>query len=229
MRAVRGERRTSAVELLVVGFRALSADEQEEAFLRLVDARLERLASEGDEFARHLSSLQRVAELTAGDVTPATYRAARRELVAAGEEVVELNTLIRYFGSWRRAKEALGLSEVATARKIEARFRGRLIGKVHVYREETLKEVLLRCVSALGVKAPLVVEFEHWRYRELELAKAEGRELFLPSASPYRRRFGTWEKALEALLELSTEEAAARLEPGRARTNEAVRASVRRG
>jgi len=42
-----------------------------------------------------------------------------------------------------------------------------------------------------------VPEFEHWRERELELARAEGNDtLQLPSATPYRRRWKTWEGAL---------------------------------
>jgi hypothetical protein len=42
-----------------------------------------------------------------------------------------------------------------------------------------------------------VAEFEWWRDRELELARAEGNAaLHLPSPSPYRRRWGSWEAAL---------------------------------
>lgn len=102
---------------------------------------------------------------------------------------------MRHFGSWRAAKEALELSAATTPRKIEPRFRARLVGKVHRYREDWLRETLEKCVADLG-RVPLVIEFEHWRQREIDLAKAQGKELFLPSDSPYRRRWGTWENAL---------------------------------
>lgn len=169
-------------------------------------------------FAERLRSLQRVADVTDGDVTPDSYRAARRQLIAAGEEIDELNAVIRYFGTWRATKEALGLAEVATPRLIEARFRGRLIGKPHRYRDETLLEIVRRCAAEVG-HPPLVIEFEHWRYRELELAKSRGESLFLPSSSPYRRRWATWENALRAA-GFSDDEVAGRLEPGRERSNE---------
>jgi len=182
--------------------------------------RLARLAGEDSEMGRHLRSLRRVADVVDGDLTPETYRAARRTLLAGGEEVVEFNALLRYFGSWRRAKEAVGLAEVATPLKIEARFRSRLVGKVHRYREDTLRETLERCARDLG-HVPLIIEFEHWRQRELELAKTRGEELFLPSDSPYRRRWGSWDKALLAL-GFAEEDVYARLEAGRQASNDSL-------
>jgi hypothetical protein len=208
---------TSAIDLVVTAFSALAAEEQDEAYTRIHDLRLTRLAGEDSEMTRHLRSLRRVADVVGGDLTPATYRAARRILVADGEEVIEFNALLRYFGSWRAAKDAIGLAEVETADKIEARFRSRLVGKVHRYREDTLRETLERCAVDLG-HVPLIIEFEHWRQRELELAKARGQELFLPSDSPYRRRWGSWDKALLAL-GFAEEDVYARLEPGRQASN----------
>jgi hypothetical protein len=42
-----------------------------------------------------------------------------------------------------------------------------------------------------------VAEFEWWRERELELARAQGDDaLHLPSPTPYRKRWETWEGAL---------------------------------
>ena len=134
----------------------------------------------------------------------------------SGEEIAELNTVIRYFSTWRAAKEALELSAVTTPRKIEARFRARLVGKVHRYREDTLRETLQRCAADLG-HVPLVIEFEHWRQREIELAKAQGNDLFLPSDSPYRRRWQSWEAAL-LHFGFTPEAIAERLEPGRERS-----------
>lgn len=65
----------------------------------------------------------------------------------------------RHFGSWRRAKEALALSEVTTARRIEARFRYRRVGKVWRFTEDTLRETLASCVEHYG-RPPMVSEFE---------------------------------------------------------------------
>jgi hypothetical protein len=116
--------------------------------------------------------------------------------VAAGEHVEGFMRVSRHFGSWRRAKEALALSEVTTARRIEARFRYRRVGKVWRFTEDTLRETLASCVEHYG-RPPMVAEFEWWRDRELELARAEGNDAaHLPSPSPYRRRWGTWEAAL---------------------------------
>lgn len=59
---------------------------------------------------------------------------------------------------------------------------------------------------------PQVAEFEHWRHRELELARAQGDDaLHLPSAGPYRRRYGSWEQAL-LKLGYTSDEVAERLE-----------------
>lgn len=207
---------TTAVDLIVITFQALTADEQEEAYTRLVANRLERLAGEAGETARMLATMQRVGAQAGRELTPDVYRAARRELQAEGESVADLSAVIRYFGSWRQAKEALELSAVSTPLLIEARFRKRLVGKVHRYREATLGETLARCAAELG-RPPLVVEFEHWREREHELAKARGEKLFLPSSSPYRRRFGTWERAL-LHFGFTPEAVAERLEPGRERS-----------
>ncbi len=58
---------------------------------------------------------------------------------------------------------------------------------------------------------PSVAEFEWWRERELRLAEATGEDLNLPSSSPYRRRWGTWEEALLAF-GFTADEVALRLE-----------------
>jgi hypothetical protein len=211
---------TSGAELLAVAFTALAAEEQEEAFARINDIRLKRLAGEESETGVFIRSLRRVADVAGDELTPDLYKSIRRELVAGGEEVAEFNAVCRHFGSWRTAKEALGLSDVTTPLKIEARFRSRLMGKVHRYREETLRETLEHCARDLG-HVPLVIEFELWRQREIELAKARGEDLFLPSDSPYRRRWGGWEAALRHF-GFEPEEIEGRLEPGRERSNESL-------
>jgi len=211
---------TPAAEIVAVAFAALTPDEQERAFGRISDLRLNRLAGEASETARLIRSLRRVAEVADADLSPDLYRVVRRELIAAGEEVAEFNALVRHFGSWRACKEALGLSEVTTPAKIEARFRARLLGKVHHYRAETLGEALKKCADDLG-HVPLVIEYEHWRQREIELAKAQGQDLFLPSDSPFRRRWGSWESALRHF-GFAPEAIAARLEPGLQRSRDSL-------
>lgn len=210
---------TSAVDLVLVAYQQLTDAEQEVAFSRLAEIRIRKIAGTDSEFARHIRSLRRAAEHAGRvDLSVDEYRAAYADLKDIdGEEVIEVNKVIAFFGRWSRAKEALDLSAVATPLKIEARFRSRSVGKVHEYRDEVLGEVLLRCAGEIG-HPPLVVEFENWRYREIELAKARGEELWLPSASPYRRRWKTWEGAL-AHFGFSEGEIAGRLEAGRERAN----------
>jgi hypothetical protein len=55
----------------------------------------------------------------------------------------------------------------------------------------------MRCVEHYR-RPPLVAEFEWWRDREFQLARAQGNDdtLHLPSSSPYRRRYGSWEGGL---------------------------------
>jgi len=64
------------------------------------------------------------------------------------------------------------------------------------YTEDLLRDTLMRCADHWG-RPPSTQEFEWWRERELQLAGANGdRAAFLPSCSPYRKRFQTWEGAL---------------------------------
>ena len=212
---------TSGIDITVGAFRALNLQEQEEAFARIHELRLARLSADENELAGYLRSLRRVVDIVEGELTPETYRKARLALIDQGEEIHEISAVRRYFGTWRLAKEALGLSDVTTATKIEARFRGRMIGKPHTYTEETMREALVRCAKEIG-GVPLVIEYEHFRRREQELAKARGEQLFLPSSSPFRRRWGSWEDALLAL-GFAQKEISARLEPGRERANENLR------
>jgi hypothetical protein len=187
---------TTAVDIALVLFRALDEREQDELYERLTDARLRRIAGEESVTAVMIRSLRRVAEHVEGAVSPDSYRAAWRELRAAGEDVEEFSRVVRHFGTWRRAKEALELSDTNSVRRIEARFRFRRVGKVWRYTEETLRETLGRCVDYYG-RPPMVAEFDWWRQRELELAAAQGNpDLQLPSAHPYRKRWSTWEGGL---------------------------------
>ena len=187
---------TSAVDIAVVMFQSLAEDEQEDLYQRLTELRARRPAGEHSETERIVISLRLVADHLGGSPSPTDYKLAYRELRAGGAEVQEFNRVVRHFGSWRLAKEALALSETTTVRRIEARFRFRKMGKVWRYTDEMLRETLERCVEHYG-RPPMVAEFEWWRTRELELATAQGNPyLHLPSATPYRKRWGCWEGAL---------------------------------
>ncbi len=80
------------------------------------------------------------------------------------------------------------------------------VGKVCRYSEDwprarealthALRDTLAVCVTHYR-RPPLVSEFEWWRDHQLELARAQGNDtLHLPSPTPFRRRWGTWEEAL---------------------------------
>ncbi len=190
-------REPSAIELLVIVFQALPLALREEAFGRLAELRLEHQAAQETEAGRFLRSLTRAAELAGRLPTPDDYKDAARRLARRGEEIEPIGRVIRHYGSWRRAKEALDLSITTTAERIEARFRSRRLGKIWRYTDETLIETLRRCGDETG-RAPLVGEFERWRARELELAHAEGNDwLHLPHPTVYRKRWGpTWPDVL---------------------------------
>jgi hypothetical protein len=190
---------TTGADLLLVAFEALSAEEQEQAFEGIAALRLRRQAEADAEAGRYLRSLQRVQQHLGQTPTVTSYRRAWRELRQAGEEVDNLSAVIKHFGSWRQAREALDLSATTSKRKIEARFAARRLDKVWRYTDKTLQETLASCVESYGY-IPQLAEFEWWRQQQLELAKAKGDDaLHLPSSAPYRRRFGSWEKAVLAL------------------------------
>ena len=202
---------TSAVAVVLIAYRALSAEEREHAFERIEQVRLEETVAEGSATARLIRSLVRAAEELGRQPTVDDYKQVRRLLNERGEEIAPLSQVICHFGSWRRAREALTLKETTTSRRIEALFRSRRLGKIWRYRDETLAETLGRCVAELG-HIPQVAEFEWWRQRQLELAAAEGNDaLHLPTASPYRRRWGSWQQAL-LQLGYAEKSVAARLE-----------------
>ncbi len=187
---------TTAADALVIVFAALDAEEQAEALERMTEVRARREAGEESDTARFIRSLRLVADHVGHQPSVDDYKHARAELVASGHEVESFTRLLRHFGAWRRAKEALALSETTSARRIEARFRHRRVGKVWRFTDDTLGETLARCVEHYG-RPPMVSEFDWWRDRELELARAEGNDaLHLPSPSPYRRRWKSWEAAL---------------------------------
>jgi hypothetical protein len=194
---------TTGVDLLVAAWRQLDADEREEAFDRLAELRLAEQAGEDSETGRYLRALMTVEQHVGKSPSPNDYRAVRNALAAEGVELPPIGHIIDHFEQWSLAKEALELhaqqTKYTTARRIDARFRSRQLGKVWRYTPETLAETMERCVQAIG-RPPRVAEFDWWRERELELAKARGdHHLHLPSASPYRKRWKSWDAALVAL------------------------------
>jgi hypothetical protein len=204
---------TSGTDALVTLFNVLTPDEQEEAFARIADVRLNRLAGDESDAARFLRSLRRVVEELGEFPSVGDYKRISEELIAAGEDIETFARLYSYYGTWPRAREALTSADTTTPKRIEARFRSRKIGKVWRFTEDVLRDTLRRCSEHYGGRAMTVAEFEHWRDRELELARAHGNEdLHLPSASPYRRHWKTWEAAL-LHFGFTPEEAAQRYQP----------------
>lgn len=187
---------TSAVDTLVIVFVALDNAEQREALERISEQRALRESGGESATARHIRSLRLVADYLGHVPSVDEYKQARRELSEAGHEVESFNRMLRHFGSWRRAKEALGMAETSSAQRIDARYRHRRVGKVWRFTEATLRDAMAQAVEYYG-RPPLVSEYDWWRDRALELALAEGNDaLHIPSATPYRRRWGTWEAAL---------------------------------
>lgn len=194
---VRYVAQTSAIELMKVGFTVLPTAEQDQLLVELERIRGERITAADTEAGRCLRSLQRVAEHLGEPPNSQTYRKAWRELKDAGDGVVSLRTVIKHYGSWRRARESL---EKATggmaASRIEQQIAVRRLDKIWRYTEQTLRQAMADCVAAIG-HVPQVAEFEHWRRGALELRRAAGEDAtHIPSPTPYRRRYGTWEAAL---------------------------------
>lgn len=186
---------TSGVDVITISFRALGSEEQEDALKRCQQIWIDGHEGES-ETGQAIHSLRRAAEIVGGSPGIDQYKQVRKELAAQGEELLPPGRILRSFqGSWHLAREAIVLAETTTSRRIEERFRKRQLGKVWRYTEETLRDVLARCVDEIG-HLPQQAEFEWWRQRELELAHAQGEELHLPSPGPYRRRWKTWEAAL---------------------------------
>lgn len=203
---------TSGPDALVALFNVLAVEEQEDAFERIVEMRLRRIAGDESEAVRFLRSLRRVKEVLGEFPSVGDYKRVSAELIAAGEDIETYSRLYAYYGSWPRTREALTLSDTSTPRRIEARFRSRRMGKVWKYPPETLRDTLHECAQFYG--RPMTVrEFDMWRERTLELARSRGDgDLHLPSPTPYRIRWGTWEGALTHH-GFSPDEVAGRLQP----------------
>jgi Homing endonuclease associated repeat len=203
--------RTSAVDLFVHLFGVLEAEEQEQAYVRISDLRLVQLAELGGETAVFVAAMRRFADLADGELTAERYRAVQRQEAREGRELPSLSAVIRFFGSFALAKEAVRLSDVSSARKIEARFRARVTGRGPHFSADEVRAALAACVAELG-RVPLVAEYDEWRTKELALKRARGEVARVPSPTVFRRRHRTWERALLAH-GYSPDEVHVRLEP----------------
>lgn len=185
--------RTSGVDLLVSAFMVLSEPEQQ-LVLKTCQARwLETCEAGNSEASLVFKSLRRAVEELGDFPGVDQYRDLRKSL---GEEILTYSRVVRFFnGSWHLARESMDLIEVTTERRIQSRFESRQLGKIWKYTDETLRHCIQEAGKSIG-RAPQISEYMWWREQQRELAKARGETLFLPSATPYRQRFGTWEAAL---------------------------------
>jgi hypothetical protein len=95
---------TSAVDIAVVMFQSLPDDEQEDLYQRLAGLRARRPAGRRDRAV--IISLRLVADHVAGSPSDG-LQARLPRLRDDGVEVQEFNRVVRHFGFWRLAKEAL--------------------------------------------------------------------------------------------------------------------------
>lgn len=126
----------------------------------------------------------------------------------------------RRYGGWAQVLLAHGHSTEEVYLRLEPTPERRpRLAKVQRYTETTLRETLLRCVDEVG-HVPMIAEFTEWR--QSQIARSRRRSLVLPTDSPYRYRFGTWERAL-LHFGFSEAEIKGRLVRGRERSNISLR------
>jgi len=203
----------SGADTLVILYEALLPEEQAIAYERIRESRLREQGVEDTQMTRHVRSLARVAEAVGHFPGVDEYRHVSRVLRSEGETDVEpFSALYKFFDqSWPQAREALQIAGETSTRGVEARFRNRKLGKIARYTESVLRDTLARAVEHYG-RPPNTNEFEWWRDRQIELARAQGEAYpHIPSTGPYRARWKTWEGAL-LHLGYTPEEVALRLE-----------------
>lgn len=174
----------TGVDIVVLCFAHLSSAEQDDAYDRIVAVRLTRLADAEGETGEYLRAMRRVAGDRPSELTREAYQQGRLELADAGEAIPEFSRVVRHFGNWAAAKEALGLGDVTTVQRIDARYRSRVHGRRPHFTDAELTETLGRCVSEWG-RVPLLSEYEEWRLKELALMRARGELARLPSGSSF--------------------------------------------
>jgi hypothetical protein len=188
---------TPATDAVLILFTALDETEQQEIADRIATALAMRAVSQESASAPFVRSMARIVEFIGHLPSVDEYRDARDALVQAGEDIETYSRLVRHYGTFRRAKEALDLSKTTSIRNADARFRHRRINKIWRFTDETLGEHLARCVEYFGGAIPTLDEHAAWRQRELRLAAAEGNDaLQVPSARPYQERWG-WAGSFE--------------------------------
>lgn len=208
---------TSAVDILIIAYSSLGEAEKEEFGKRLDYIRVAREAETDDELGALLRSIRKAAEIVGCEVTKLSVTDYRR-LAAERDDLAQLSRVIKRLGSWRQGREAAEWSESHTLRKVEARLSMRGVkGKVWRYSRKVLQDCFDEAVEHYGM-VPMVSEFDEYRQRRLELARAEGNHSFhFPQAHAYRRRWGTWEKAC-LVMGATTDQLEERLERGRGGT-----------
>jgi hypothetical protein len=107
---------TSGADVVLAGLKRAERRRRRSRLRAIAVARLDQLAEDESEMAHHLRSLQLVSEHL--EETPnhdhlsaRLVRAARRRVT----EVISLGGICRFFGSWARAREVLGMTEVSSA------------------------------------------------------------------------------------------------------------------
>jgi len=205
--------RTTAVDVLLVAYQALSDEEKDELDQRLCQVQLARLTTAQDELSRMLRSIQTAAQHI--DCDPSRLTVTQyRQAITERDDLVPLSRIVRRLGSWRQAREAFELSRSTSLRAVEARLAQRKVkGKIWRYSTETLRAFFAEAVEHYG-RVPLASELDEYRERRLEIARAKGdNALHLPNAGVYRRRWGSYEKACLAI-GYTPDQVAERLERG---------------
>lgn len=186
----------TATDALLVLYNALTREEQDVAYERVTAQRLSDDAATEDDMARYLRSLRRVADHLGHVPTTTEYKKTSAELIANGEDLESFTRVYVRFGSWRRVTEALGLVEVNSPRRIEARFKLRRHGRPYRFTEAQLVEAM-HTAAAKCDGPPTTTDYMWWRREELERANALGEHhLLLPSLTAFRRVWTTWREAL---------------------------------
>jgi hypothetical protein len=146
---------TPATDALLILFAALEEAEQLEVAERIATIRAISAVSQESASAPFIRSLRRVAEFIGHEPMVDEYKDACALLREGGEDIKGFSTIVRHFGTWRWAKEAMDLSKLTSIRNVEARFRHRRVNKIWRFSEETLRETLARVVAYYGWPEPV--------------------------------------------------------------------------
>lgn len=186
---------TSGTDLVLVAFKHLSQEEQDDCWERLRLVRLDQMAADDSDLQRFARGLRLVAEAVGQEPSAGEFHKVRPKLVAAGEDIPTMKEMLNRFGSWRQAKSVLLLAEDEKLGAIDARYRRRLAGSTTRFTDQTVYDFLRRCGADIG-HPPMLSEYNAWRERELEKARARGENLRVPSPGAIRYRWARWQQAL---------------------------------